>query len=226
MSRPHHKPPANFLPRVAPALLRPEPRFTLWRPSENDPQDLRYWQSPRMGDIVSCRFPDFLRGALDIQTSVKIRPCMIVGAEEFLSGQVIVKVAYGTSRTMDRADTGSLSGRHSGARPDSSCDSRDGIQPGELLVRAGDAKTGLQADTKFCLRKMIELPFSSEHFPPDEGVRFGIYPKRGRVNLEEPVMDRALKIAIAEVKLLGSALESIDGQHYIKRDVRSGHCIR
>lgn len=194
------------------------PRFTLWRPGADDPQDLRFWQAPRMGDIVSCRFPDFLRGALDMHTSSKIRPCMVVGAEEFLSGQVIVRVAYGSSQIRDRDEVSQRGARH-GLQI-------EGIQPGELFVRSDDTKTGLISDTKFCLRKIIELPFSSEHFPPADGLRFGIYPKRGRINQEDPAMQRSLTSAIAEAKSLGSALEDVHGQQRIKRDFRTGMHIR
>ncbi len=165
-------------------LATNEPRLSSWRPKPEDPQGLRYWEPPRMGDIVQCRFPDFLRGEFSIQTSVKIRPCMVVGVEEFASGQV----AYGSSQVQDH-------------------DRVDGVQPGEILIPAADTKTGLKSDTKFSMRKVLTLPFSTDHFAPAEGGRFGVYPKRGQVDLKKPEYRRALDSAIADFHLLGSALE-------------------
>lgn len=201
-------------PLAAPAPFRPAakqtpqnqepPRFSHWTPDQGERnQRTRYWQAPRAGDIVETRFPDFLRDQFGIQTVVKTRPCLIVGVEEFANGQTVVKVAYGTSNLDDR----NLRGQEI-----------EGVQPGELFVSASDKKAGLAVDTKFSLRKVMELPFSTEYFVPCHENRFGVYPKRGKVDLAEPTYRRAMGAAINEARDLGSLLEQNGNRWRLKRE--------
>lgn len=198
-------------PVASPIAVSNEPRFSSWMPGRDDLPSLRYWVAPRIGDIVQTKFPDYLRDEFSIRSCVKIRPCMVVGVEEFASGQVIVKVAYGSSQVADHE-----SSLHSDLYV-------AGLRPGDMLVCASDKKTGLLSDTKFSLRKVITLPFSTEHFSPFENGKFGVYPKRGRVDLQDPQYRRALDVAIADYQRLGSALMQTGNTAHLVR--HSSSCL-
>lgn len=195
----------------APAKQPDPPRFSSWTPGPDDREDLRFWASPRTGDIVETRFPDFLRDQFGIKSVVKTRPCLVVGVEEFANGQTVVKVAYGTSHTEDRRVQGQ---------------NVEGIQPGEMVVLADDKRTGLTSDTKFSLRKVLDLPFSTEFFSPCPSQRFGVYPKRGKVDLNDPAYRRSIDGAIREAREHGSLLEVDEQGVRLKKDVMSGRMKR
>lgn len=189
-----------------PGAQQEAPRFSTWIPEADEPkQHTRHWQPPRVGDIVETRFPDFLKDGFGIKSVVKTRPCMVVGVEEFANGQTVVKVAYGTSHLEERIVRGK---------------SFEGIQPGELFVPASDARTGLTQDTKFCLRQVLELPFSTEYFKPCPDQRYGVYPKRGKVDMSDPTYRRAIDIAIREAREHGSLLERDAHGWHLKTDTR------
>lgn len=171
------------------------PRVTSWHPDTDsgDAATLRFWEAPRVGDVVHCRFPDFLRDVLETHER-KTRPALVVGVQEFANGKVSVRVAYGTSQL-------------------GNC-----FQPGSVVLSADDAKLGLATDTRFDLRKVVSLPFDTEWFAANPEVRFGLHPKKGRLDLNNPVYRQALNVAVEDAKRLGSEL--VDAGTHAR--VRSG----
>jgi mRNA-degrading endonuclease toxin of MazEF toxin-antitoxin module len=132
---------------------------------------------PKAGDIVQCRFPESKVGL----PGPKDRPALIVEVEEDPENKSasIVLVAYGTSQDVDER------------------------YPGEITVRATDAKAGLNRDTKFDLANTVRLAFDAEWFAPSPNRRFGEHPKRGALNLQDLKLKRALQAAIVEAKRAG-----------------------
>lgn len=180
-----------------------QPRFASWRPEDDEGSQRRFWEAPRYGDIVHCRFPDFLRDQFT-HTQRKVRPAMVVGTAISPSGEIYVQVAYGTSQVQED--------RENGVRPVAG----HGLHPGELLVEATDSNNGLERDTKFSLRKVVKLPFDNDWFPPCPLLSYGIHPKRGRYDLKNPVHMRAMEQVIKEACHLGSLLDSDDCKARLK----------
>jgi hypothetical protein len=136
----------------------------------------KYYPSPKAGDIVQCRFPqDKIR-----QPGPKERPALVIDVEEYQlvngSTEVFVTVAYGTSENVDNC------------------------HPGELTIKSSDLHAGLSLDTKFDIGNRVKLPFNDEWFAPSPNQRFGVHPKRGKLNLEDNNLKRRLSSAIAELK--------------------------
>jgi mRNA-degrading endonuclease toxin of MazEF toxin-antitoxin module len=132
---------------------------------------------PKAGDIVQCRFPESKAGT----PGPKDRPALVIEVEEDLEDQAvsIVRVAYGTSQDVEQR------------------------YPGELTIRATDAKAGLDRDTKFDLGNTVRLPFDTEWFALSPNRRFGDHPKRGILNLKDDKLKRALHAALHEAKEAG-----------------------
>ncbi len=140
----------------------------------------KYYSLPKAGDIVQCRFPqDKIR-----QPGPKERPALVIDVEEYElsngSTEVFVTVAYGTSEDFDNC------------------------HPGELNIRSSDPHAGLSVDTKFDIGNRVKLPFDEEWFAPSRNRRFGVHPKRGKLNLDDNRLKRRLSSAIAELKNMGS----------------------
>lgn len=176
------RPPANVPAPMAPPTVK-VPRFTSWSPdpSGGDDANLRFWEVPRVGDIVHCRFPDFLAAVLE-KHERKTRPALVTGVQEFANGKVSVNVAYGTSQI--------------GAE----------LRLGSILLPASDVKLGLAVDTRFDMRKMVSLPFDTEWFASNPEQRFGLHPKKGKLDLNNPEYRAALSTAVEDAKRLGSDL--------------------
>lgn len=88
------------------------------------------------GEIVWCHFPD------NIHPKPKPSPGLIVSTKEDDEGIIFVSVAYGTSQKTDRL----YSGEFRIAKSE---------QP------SAHTSAGLSYDTKFDLRNVLELPFST-----------------------------------------------------------------
>lgn len=91
--------------------------------------------SAPVGAIVRAWFPE---SEAILSPGPKLRPCLVI-AEDLRNGRAMVLVAYGTSqRTWARG-------------------------AGELTLDA-DSYQSLTRNTKFCLRRAVWLPLSSEYF--------------------------------------------------------------
>ena len=139
----------------------------------------KYYSSPKAGDIVQCRFPqDKIR-----QPGPKERPALVIDVEEYElpdgSREVFLTVAYGTSEDVDN--------RH----------------PGELKIESSDPHAGLSLDTKFDIGNRVKLLFDDAWFAPSPNRRFGVHPKRGKLNFDDNDLKRRLSSAIAELKKAG-----------------------
>lgn len=132
---------------------------------------------PKAGDIVQCRFPESKLGI----PGPKDRPALVIEVEEDPEHKSasIARVAYGTSQGVEQRF------------------------PGEFMVRATDAKAGLDRDTKFDLGNTVRLRFDTDWFAASPNRRFGEHPKRGILNLKDEKLKRALQAAILEAKQAG-----------------------
>lgn len=114
----------------------------------------RFFRSPEPGDIVWCRFPE--RGVT--KPGPKPRPALVLRTGE-AEGQPMVKVAFGTSRELDRLFAGEFA---------------IGPEDGEAFVLSG-----LSYPTKFDLGHAMKLPFNDVWFEAAPGVPFGQTPRMG-----------------------------------------------
>jgi mRNA-degrading endonuclease toxin of MazEF toxin-antitoxin module len=132
---------------------------------------------PKAGDILQCRFPETIRG----KPGPKVRPGLVIEVEEYLQEDTacVVRIAYGISQEVEQR------------------------YPGEFTVRAADLTAGLDKDTKFDVGKTVRLPFNDDWFAPAPSRRFGDYPKRGILNLQDLKLKRALQAAIREAREAG-----------------------
>lgn len=176
-------PPSLVLVRPKPVPTPLLPRTTSWQPDPDngDAPTLRFWEAPCLGDVVHCRFPDFLRDVLQCHER-KTRPALVVGVQEFANGKVAVRVAYGTSQL------------------------GTSLIHGSVVLRAEDTKLGLSVDTRFDLRKVVHLPFDTEWFAVNPDLSHGLHPKKGRLDLKDPVYWHDFSVAIEDAKRLGSEL--------------------
>ena len=139
----------------------------------------KYYPSPKAGDIMQCRFPqDRIR-----QPGPKERPALVIDVEEYElpdgSSETFVTVAYGASEDVDNC------------------------HPGEVKIECSDPHAGLGLDTKFDIGNRVKLPFDDAWFAPSPNRRFGVHPKRGKLDLENNELKRRLSSAIAELKKAG-----------------------
>ena len=139
----------------------------------------KYCSSAKAGDVVQCRFPqNKIR-----QPGPKQRAALVIDVEEYElpdgSSDIFVTVAYGTSEDVDNC------------------------HPGELKIESSDPHAGLGLDTKFVIGNRVKLPFDDAWFAPSPNRRFGVHPKRGKLNLDDDDLKRRLSSAIAELKQAG-----------------------
>jgi hypothetical protein len=128
------------------------------------------WPPPSPGDIVWCHFP-FLPAT---EPGPKPRPALVTGVRTFEDG-VTVQVAYGTTQRTTS------------------------LRSGEFLISKDKhpvafKQAGLAFDTKFDLKKIIELPWTHRYFKvlPTPNSAFGQTPKLGSLHTS---MIRALSAA-------------------------------
>ncbi|HUD27037.1 MAG TPA: hypothetical protein VMQ45_15220 [Burkholderiaceae bacterium] len=126
-----------------------------------------WWGEPTAGDIVWCHFPD------GITPLPKPRPALILAVFDDDAPRFVVRVAYGTgqkTRTLHRGEF--------------------------AILRAGNPvgyhAAGLSYDTKFDLRKMVDLPYTTEWFTVPPSAPHGQIPKLGTLH---PSLMRALQAA-------------------------------
>ena len=118
---------------------------------------MRWWPEPTAGEIVWCHFTD------NIQPKPKPRPGLIVSVKEDNDGLIFISVAYGTSQKTDRLYSGEF-------------------RIAKSKHAAAYAGAGLSYDTKFDLRKILELPFNDAYFSVPPHAPHGQTPKLGTLH--------------------------------------------
>jgi len=126
-----------------------------------------WWNEPAAGEIVWCRFPD------QIHPRPKPRPALILAVYDDDASQFAVRVAYGTSQRTKSLHRGEFSILRDQAA-------------------AAYAAAGLSYDTKFDLRQVLDLPYSSEWFSVPPAAPHGQTPKLGTLH---PSLVRAVEAA-------------------------------
>ncbi len=118
---------------------------------------MRWWPEPTAGEIVWCHFPD------NIHPKPKPRPGLIISTKVDDEENFFVSVAYGTSQKTNR------------------------LYSGEFLISKRDhsaayVSAGLSYDTKFNLKRILELPFNDDYFSVPPLAPFGQIPKLGTLH--------------------------------------------
>lgn len=133
---------------------------------------LRWWGEPAAGEIVWCHFPD------QIHPRPKPRPALILAVFDDNAPQFDVRVAYGTSQRTTSLHRGEFS---------------------ILRERNTAAYTaaGLSYDTKFDLKQVLDLPYTSEWFSVPPAAPHGQTPKLGTLH---PSLVRAVEAAFRAAK--------------------------
>ena len=116
-----------------------------------------WWGEPTAGDVVWCHFPD------NIHPRPKPRPALVLEVYDDEAPQFLVRVAYGTSQrttTLYRGEFSILRARNPAAYE----------------------AAGLSFDTKFNLKQLIDLPFSTDWFSVPPTAPHGQTPKLGTLH--------------------------------------------
>jgi len=132
----------------------------------------QWWGEPTAGEIVWCHFPDH------IHPRPKPRPALILAVFDDNAPQFDVRVAYGTSQrttSLHRGEFAILQDRNAAAY----------------------AAAGLSYDTKFDLRQVLDLHYTSEWFSVPPAAPHGQTPKLGTLH---PSMVRAVEAAFRAAK--------------------------
>ena len=127
----------------------------------------RWWPEPAAGDIVWCHFPD------GMHPRSKPRPALVLVVFDDDAPEFTVRVAYGTSQrttTLYRGEIAILKGNHPAAY----------------------AAAHLSFDTKFDLRRLLDLPYSADWFSVPPAASHGQTPKLGTLH---PSLVRAVQAA-------------------------------
>lgn len=127
----------------------------------------QWWGEPTAGDIVWCHFPD------NIQPRPKPRPALILAVFDDDAPQFTVRVVYGTSQRT----TALHRGRFSILRERNA---------------AAYAAAGLSYDTKFDLKRALDLPYSTQWFSVPPAAPHGQCPRLGVLH---PSLVRAVETA-------------------------------
>jgi hypothetical protein len=124
----------------------------------------RYFDLPKPGDIVWCRFPE--EG--DLKPAPKSRPALVLSVGTIGELPAVV-IAYGTSQKVDR------------------------LYAGEFAIVPADGAafrvSGLSYPTKFNLARRVELPYNDRWFAVPPGAPNGQQPVLGL--LHPALMSRA-----------------------------------
>lgn len=131
----------------------------------------RWRAEPTAGDIVWCHFPD------DIHPRPTPRPALILAVFDDDAPRSTVRVAYGTGQKNIALHRGEFS-----------------IQRDRNPT--ADEGAGLSYDTKFDLRRALDLPFTIEWFSAPPAARHGQTPKLGTLH---PSLVRAVRAALRAV---------------------------
>ena len=127
----------------------------------------RWWPEPAAGDIVWCHFPD------GMHPRSKPRPALVLVVFDDDAPEFTVRVAYGTSQrttTLYGGEIAILRGHHPAAY----------------------AAANLSFDTKFDLRRLLNLPYSADWFSVPPAAPHGQTPKLGTLH---PSLVRAVQAA-------------------------------
>lgn len=127
----------------------------------------QWWPEPTAGDIVWCHFPD------SIHPRPKPRPALILVVFDDDAPQFVARVVYGTSQRMTT------------------------LYRGEFAILRGRNPTAYQAaglsyDTKFDLKQILDLPYTTDWFSVPPAAPHGQSPKLGTLH---PSLVRALEAA-------------------------------
>ena len=128
---------------------------------------VRWWPEPAAGDIVWCHFPDH------ITPRPKPRPALVLTGIDDDAPRFSVQVAYGTSQKTTT------------------------LYQGEFVILRGKNQVAYDAanlsfNTKFNLKQVLELPFSTEWFSVPPAAPNGQIPKLGTLH---PSMVRTVQAA-------------------------------
>ncbi len=129
------------------------------------------WAEPVAGEIVWCHFPD------DLHPRPKPRPALILIVFDDDAPPFTVQVAYGTSQRTTTLHRGEFS-----------------------ILRdsnpAAYGAAGLSYDTKFDLKQLLNLPYTTEWFSVPPAAPHGQIPKLGTLH---PSLVRAVQAAFRSV---------------------------
>ena len=128
---------------------------------------VRWWPEPSAGDIVWCHFPD------GVHPRCKPRPALVLVVFDDDAPAFTVRIAYGTSQRTTALYTGEMAILKS-KNP------------------AAYAAANLSFDTKFDLRRILDLPYSTDWFSVPPAAPCGQSPKLGTLH---PSMVRAVQAA-------------------------------
>jgi hypothetical protein len=125
------------------------------------------WPEPVAGDLVWCHFPDH------INPRPKPRPALVLVVFDDDAPCFVVRVAYGTSQRTTSLYRGEFA-----------------------ILRSRNASAfeaaGLSYDTKFDLKNVVDLPYSSDWFSVPPSAPHGQCPKLGTLH---PSLVRAVQAA-------------------------------
>ena len=127
----------------------------------------QWWGEPNAGEIVWCHFPD------NLTPRAKPRPALILTVFDDEAPHFTVRVVYGTSKrttTLHRGEFSILRERNP----------------------AAVAAAGLSYDTKFDLKQILDLPYTTEWFSVPPAAPHGQTPKLGTLH---PSLVRAVQAA-------------------------------
>jgi len=128
---------------------------------------MKWWGEPTAGEIVWCHFPD------NINPHPKPRPALILVVFDDDAPKFSVRVAYGTSQRTTRLPRGEFAILHN----------RNPVSY---------EAAGQSYDTKFDLRQLIDLPYTSEWFSVPPAAPHGEKPTLGTLH---PSLVRAVEAA-------------------------------
>jgi hypothetical protein len=117
----------------------------------------RWWAEPLAGEIVWCHFPD------GIHPHPKPRPALILSVLDDDAPQFAVRVVYGTSQrttTLHRGEFAILR---------------------EVNLAAYET-AGLSYNTKFDMKQILDLPYTTDWFSVPPAAPYGQTPKLGTLH--------------------------------------------
>lgn len=118
---------------------------------------LRWWAEPAAGEIVWCHFPD------RISPHPKPRPALILSVLDDAAPQFEVRVVYGTSQRTTSLHRGEFAILHA-------------------ANRAAYEAAGLSYDTKFDMKQVLDLPYTTDWFSVPPMAPHGQTPKLGTLH--------------------------------------------
>ena len=131
----------------------------------------RWWSEPSAGEIVWCHFPD------SINPRPKPRPALVLTVFDDDDPEFVVRVVYGTSQRTPELHRGEF-----------------------VIARAQNPAAyeaaGLSYDTKFNMKQVIDLPYTTQWFSVPPSAPHGQKPMLGTLH---PSLVRATGAALRAV---------------------------